>query len=99
MLISSYSRLGREDPCLPYASSPFVDTGHGWRTPKGSQTGSLASTAYFLLAYYGYNPLRGEYLGTSLKGFYEKEINKLGAYLKKESALDNGQFVLSTAAK
>ena len=68
MLITSPSRVGREDPCLPYASSSFVDTGHGWRTPKGSRTGSLASTAYFLLTYHGYNPLKGEFLGLSLKG-------------------------------
>ena len=67
MLITSPSRAGREDPCLPYASSPFVDTGHGWRTPKGDRTGSLASTAYFLLAYYGYNPLKGEFLDLSLR--------------------------------
>ena len=72
MLITSPSRVGREDPCLPYASSPFVDTGHGWRTPRGSRTGSLASTAYFLLAYYGYNPLKGELLDISLKRSYEE---------------------------
>ncbi len=72
MIITSPSRIGREDPCLPYASSPFADTGHGWRTPKGSRTGSLASTAYFLLAYYGYNPLKGEFLDLSLRG------NRLG---------------------
>jgi len=73
MLITSPSRAGREDPCLPYASSPSVDTGHGWRTPKGSRTGSLASTAYFLLAYYGYNPLKGEFLDLSLKGTRQGE--------------------------
>ncbi|MFH1519790.1 MAG: hypothetical protein ABIE75_04370 [Candidatus Omnitrophota bacterium] len=72
MLITSPSPAGREDPCLPYASSPFVDTGHGWRTPKGSRTGSLASTACFLLAYYGYNPLKGEFLDLSLKKRYQK---------------------------
>ncbi|MCK4912115.1 MAG: PilZ domain-containing protein [Candidatus Omnitrophica bacterium] len=68
MLITSPSRVGREDPCLPYASNAFVDTGHGWRTPKGNRTGSLASTAYFLLTYHGYNPLKGEFLDLSLKG-------------------------------
>ncbi len=72
MLITSPSRIGRADPCLPYASSPFVDTGHGWRTPKGSRTGSLASTAYFLLAYHGYNPLKGEFLDLSLKMGYKE---------------------------
>ncbi len=71
MLIVSPSHVGREDPCLPYASSPFVDTGHGWRTPKGNRTGSLASTAYFLIAYYGYNPLKGEFLDSSLKKSYQ----------------------------
>ncbi|MCF7888348.1 MAG: PilZ domain-containing protein [Candidatus Omnitrophica bacterium] len=67
MIITSPSRAGRVEPCLPYASSPYVDTGHGWRTPRGKRTGSLASTAYFLIAYDGYNPLRGEYLDVSLK--------------------------------
>lgn len=66
MLITSPSRVGRQDPCLPYASLPSVDTGHGWRTPKGNKTGSLASTAYFLIAYKGYNPLKGEHLKLSL---------------------------------
>lgn len=67
MLITSPSRVGREDPCLPYASDSFIDTGHGWKTPKGIATGSLASTAYFLIAYHGYNPLKGEFLQVSLK--------------------------------
>jgi hypothetical protein len=62
MLITSPSKIGREDPCFPYASSSSVDTGHGWRTPEGDKTGSLSSTAYFLIAYKGYNPLRGEFL-------------------------------------
>ena len=72
MLMTSPSRVGREDPCLPYASVPSVDTGHGWRTPKGSRTGSLASTAYFLLAYHGYNPLKAEPLGLSLEDYYKR---------------------------
>ncbi|MFO8052341.1 MAG: hypothetical protein R6U54_00040, partial [Candidatus Omnitrophota bacterium] len=67
MTITSPSRAGRGEPCLPYASSPYVDTGHGWRTPRGRRTGSLASTAYFLIAYKGYNPLKGEFLDVSLK--------------------------------
>lgn len=67
MLITSVSKIGREDPCFPYASSASVDTGHGWRTPEGDRTGSLSSTAYFLIAYKGYNPLRGEHLNSSLK--------------------------------
>ena len=77
MIITSPSRAGKQDPSLPYASSAFIDTGHGWRTPKGSRTGSLASTAYFLLAYYGYNPLKAEYLSVSLKSLYDKELDKL----------------------
>jgi prefoldin subunit 5 len=67
MIITSPSRAGRVEPCLPYASSPYVDTGHGWRTPRGKRTGSLASTAYFLIAYNGHNPLKGEFLEVSLK--------------------------------
>jgi TolA-binding protein len=67
MIITSPSRAGRVEPCLPYASAPFADTGHGWRTPRGSRTGSLASTAYFLIAYNGYNPLKAELLNISLK--------------------------------
>jgi hypothetical protein len=73
MLITSPSRVGREEPCLPYASLPCVDTGHGWRTPKGRKTGSLSSTAYFLIAYMGYNPLKAQALETSLKEFYEPD--------------------------
>jgi hypothetical protein len=75
MLITSPSKVGREDPCLPYASSASVDTGHGWRTPKGNRTGSLASTAYFLITYYGYNPLQGKFLSISLKDAYEKRTD------------------------
>jgi hypothetical protein len=70
MLITSPSKGGKEDPCLPYASHSSVDTGHGWRTPKGDRTGSLASTAYFLIAYLGYNPLQGEALQVSLRNFF-----------------------------
>jgi len=72
MLITSFSKFGREDPCFPYASKPNVDTGHGWRTPKGDRTGSLAATSYFLIAYFGYNPLKAEYLNISLKKWYEE---------------------------
>ncbi len=67
MVIVSPSRVGRKDPSLPYASASFADTGHGWRTPRGNRTGSLASTAYFLIAYKGYNPLRLEKLNVSLR--------------------------------
>ena len=77
MLITSPSRAGREDPCLPYASTPYADTGHGWRTPKGDRTGSLSSTAFFLISYYGYNPLQGRFLNTSLKEEYEKRRSQV----------------------
>jgi len=58
MVISSPSPTGQGRGCLPYASSDSVDTGHGWFTPKGSSTGSVAGTAYTLFAYYGWNPLK-----------------------------------------
>jgi hypothetical protein len=57
MIISSPSSLEQGEGCLPYASCDFVDTGHGWITPKGKCTGSVAGTAYTLFAYYNYNPL------------------------------------------
>jgi hypothetical protein len=57
MIISSASPSGQGEGCLPYATQDQVDTGHGWRTPKGSYTGSLSATAYTLFAYYGFNPL------------------------------------------
>jgi hypothetical protein len=57
MVISSPSPSGQGESCLPYATQDFVDTGHGWMTPKGSSTGSVAGTAYSLFAYYNYNPL------------------------------------------
>jgi hypothetical protein len=58
MMISSPSPSGQGEACLPYASQEAVDTGHGWFTPQGQATGSLASTAYMLFAYYKYNPLQ-----------------------------------------
>jgi hypothetical protein len=57
MVISSPSPSGQGESCLPYATADFVDTGHGWLTPKGKSTGSVAGTAYTLFAYYNYNPL------------------------------------------
>jgi hypothetical protein len=57
MIISSPSPSGQGEGCLPYASSDFVDTGHGWTTPKGKSTGSVSATAYTIFAYYHYNPL------------------------------------------
>jgi len=57
MVISSPSRSGQGAGCLPYASQPDADTGHGWRTPGGGDTGSVAGTAYTIFAKKGYNPL------------------------------------------
>lgn len=56
LVVTSPSRVGQGHGCLPYASIDNVDTGHGWRTPKGKQTGSIAGTAYGLFAWTGYNP-------------------------------------------
>lgn len=56
MLITSPSKIGRGKGCLPYASMDSVETGHGWRTPRGSRTGSVAGTAYGIFAWTGYNP-------------------------------------------
>lgn len=58
MIISSPSPSGQGEGCLPYATHDFVDTGHGWMTPKGKSTGSVAGTVYALFAYYNYNPLK-----------------------------------------
>lgn len=57
MIISSPSPSGQGESCLPYSTEDYVDTGHGWMTPKGKSTGSVAGTTYTLFAYYGYNPL------------------------------------------
>ena len=57
MIISSPSRSGQGAGCLPYATQGFADTGHGWRTPKGAQTGSVAGTAYTIFAKKHFNPL------------------------------------------
>lgn len=57
LIISSPSPSGEGEGCLPYATQDFVDTGHGWMTPKGATTGSVTGTTYTIFAYYGYNPL------------------------------------------
>ena len=75
LIISSPSPAGKANPTLPYASQSNVNTGHGWRTPRGKNTGSLSSTAYFLMAYYGFNPLQSASLKISLKNSYEKRVN------------------------
>lgn len=58
LIISSPSPTGQGEGCLPYATSEDVDTGHGWRTPKGSSTGSIAATCYTIFAQKNYNPLQ-----------------------------------------
>lgn len=58
MVISSPSPSGQGQGCLPYASVDNVDTGHGWRAPKGRSTGSVAATIYYIFAHRGYNPLK-----------------------------------------
>ncbi len=57
MVVTSPSPVGQGDFCLPYASQELVDTGHGWHTPRGHATGSVAATAYALLAIEDFNPL------------------------------------------
>ncbi|MFH1782235.1 MAG: PilZ domain-containing protein [Candidatus Omnitrophota bacterium] len=57
MMIISSSKIGQGEGCLPYASQDDVDTGHGWRVPKGSRTGSTAGTSYTIFAKNDYNPL------------------------------------------
>jgi len=57
MIISSPSASGEGAGCLPYATQDSVDTGHGWNTPKGTSTGSVAGTAYAIFAFHNYNPL------------------------------------------
>lgn len=57
MITVSPSSSGQGANCLPYANQDFVDTGHGWFTPKGKCTGSVAGTTYALFAFYNYNPL------------------------------------------
>ncbi len=56
MIISSLSKTGQGKGCLPYATQANAPTGHGWRTPNGHRTGSVAGTAYGIFAWYGYNP-------------------------------------------
>jgi hypothetical protein len=58
MIVTSPSPSGQGGNCLPYATQENVDTGHGWMTPKGKTTGSLAGTAYTIFAFYNYNPLK-----------------------------------------
>ncbi len=57
MVISSPSKIGQGQGCLPYATQDDVDTGHGWRVAAGTKTGSTAGTSYTIFARYNYNPL------------------------------------------
>ena len=56
LIITSPSRTGQGRGCLPYASLDNVETGHGWRTPRGRRTGSVSGTAYGIFSWVGYNP-------------------------------------------
>jgi len=58
LIISSLSKTGQGDGCLPYATQNNVDTGHGWRTPNGARTGSVSATSYGIFAMLEYNPLK-----------------------------------------
>ncbi len=58
LIISSPSPTGQGEGCLPYATSEDADTGHGWRTPRGSSTGSIAGTCYTIFASRNFNPLQ-----------------------------------------
>jgi hypothetical protein len=60
LVISSPSPVGQGYGCLPYATQDNADTGHGWRTPQGKNTGSIAGTAYTIFANLGFNPLKIE---------------------------------------
>lgn len=57
LIISSPSPKGQGEGCLPYATLENADTGHGWNTPYGASTCSIAGTAYMILAIKQVNPL------------------------------------------
>jgi hypothetical protein len=57
MLIVSSTKTGATHLCLPYASQADADTGHGWRTPSGEKTESVAGTCYYLFAIKEFNPI------------------------------------------
>ncbi|MBI5149842.1 MAG: PilZ domain-containing protein [Candidatus Omnitrophica bacterium] len=57
LVISSPSAKGQGEGCLPYATLPDADTGHGWTTPLGTTTCSVAGTAYMIMAIKEFNPL------------------------------------------
>ncbi|MDP8212864.1 MAG: PilZ domain-containing protein [Candidatus Zapsychrus exili] len=57
LIISSPSARGQGEGCLPYATLANADTGHGWNTPFGIDTCSVAGTAYMIMALKDFNPL------------------------------------------
>ncbi len=70
LVITSPSSTGQGRGCLPYASRENIDTGHGWRTPGGRRTGSVAGTAYGIFAWADYNPFR--WMGDENHGIIKK---------------------------
>ncbi len=57
LIIASPSIKGQGEGCLPYATLENADTGHGWTTPLGTKTCSVAGTAYMIMAIKQFNPL------------------------------------------
>lgn len=57
LIITSPSATGCGEGCLPYATLEMADTGHGWDTPMGTNTCSIAGTAYTIMAMKEFNPL------------------------------------------
>ncbi len=57
LIIASPSARGQGEGCLPYATLEQADTGHGWYTPMGGNTCSIAGTAYTIMAMKDFNPL------------------------------------------
>ncbi len=57
LIITSSSSTGKGKGCLPYATLEDADTGHGWNTPLGAHTCSIAGTAYTVMAMKKFNPL------------------------------------------
>ena len=57
LIIASPSAKGQGEGCLPYTTLENADTGHGWNTPLGTKTCSVAGTAYTIMAIKQFNPL------------------------------------------
>lgn len=64
LIIASPSPKGQGEGCLPYATMENADTGHGWLTPNGASTCSIAGTAYMIMAIKEFNPLMFPEKGT-----------------------------------